>query len=337
MALLLSTVLYNLSHGPWDGSAWFRKLREGASEYWSKAEAGDPLPEVLYESLCLDFQEEAVGTPERKLQVLNRAVDSNVVRKKGEKVALRRWFSWIGASRAHDKLWHARLLFISAIGFSLGFWRSKEEYPWFAGPSGGKPATEKKEAATEKEEAAAAAQDTQPEKAAPAADDAEGGVKKGSEALAALRKRARNTLFLAVEVSCQPDLQRKCRILSECSLPVYNTHSENTREVRSPEATRDFYNEKEKVNLRWTTSPCIRRPINHITIDIACDYFWVHTDGCQMILRRTTSDICVSQLFCYKVPFQILHWWMLIHVFGGHMSLWVLFEVFVRQCSRSLH
>jgi len=149
--VLLSTVLYNLSHGPWDGSAWFRKLREGASEYWSKAEAGDPLLEVLYESLCLDFQEEAVGTPEHKLQVLNQAVDSNVVRKKGEKVALRRWFSWIGASRAHDKLWHARLLFISAIGFSLGFWRSKEEYPWFAGPSGGKPATEKKEAATEKE------------------------------------------------------------------------------------------------------------------------------------------------------------------------------------------
>ena len=69
--VLLSTVLYNLSHGPWDGSAWFRKLREGASEYWSKAEAGDPLLEVLYESLCLDFQEEAVGTPEHKLQVLN--------------------------------------------------------------------------------------------------------------------------------------------------------------------------------------------------------------------------------------------------------------------------
>ena len=38
-----STVLCNLSHGPWDGSAWFRKLREGAGEYWSRAEAGDPL------------------------------------------------------------------------------------------------------------------------------------------------------------------------------------------------------------------------------------------------------------------------------------------------------
>ena len=37
-----------------------------------------------------------------------------------------------------------------------------------------------------------------------------------------------------------------------------------------------------------------------------------------MLLRRTTSDTCVSQLFCYKVSFQILHQWMLIHVFGGH-------------------
>ena len=62
------------------------------------------------------------------------------MRKKGEKVALRRWFSWIGASRAHDKLWHARLQIISAIGFSLDLWRSKVEFPWFAGPSGGKPA-----------------------------------------------------------------------------------------------------------------------------------------------------------------------------------------------------
>ena len=74
---------YNLSHGPWDGPAWFEKLREGAADYWSKAEAGDPLLEILYEPLRLDFQEEAVGTPDHKLQVLNQAVDSNVVRKKG--------------------------------------------------------------------------------------------------------------------------------------------------------------------------------------------------------------------------------------------------------------
>ena len=88
--VLLSTVLYNLSHGPWDGSAWFQKLREGAADYWSKAEAGDPLLEILYEPLCFDFQEEAVGTPEHKLQVLNQAVDSNVVRKKGHFLHLRK-------------------------------------------------------------------------------------------------------------------------------------------------------------------------------------------------------------------------------------------------------
>jgi hypothetical protein len=108
--VLLSTVLYNLSHGPWDGSAWFQKLREGAAEYWAKAEAGDPLVEVLYEPLCADLQEEAAGTPEHKLQVLSQAVSSSLVRKKGEKVALRRWFSWVGASQAHDRLWHSRLL-----------------------------------------------------------------------------------------------------------------------------------------------------------------------------------------------------------------------------------
>eukprot|EP00974_Lingulodinium_polyedra_P061487 5933651-Lingulodinium_polyedra.AAC.1 len=32
--VLLTTVTYNLCYGPWEGAAWFEKLRAGALEYF---------------------------------------------------------------------------------------------------------------------------------------------------------------------------------------------------------------------------------------------------------------------------------------------------------------
>eukprot|EP00974_Lingulodinium_polyedra_P101892 9868776-Lingulodinium_polyedra.AAC.1 len=53
-AVLLSSVVYNMNFGPWEGTAWFRKLAEGAQSMWAKANATDALFGRLYEAICRD-------------------------------------------------------------------------------------------------------------------------------------------------------------------------------------------------------------------------------------------------------------------------------------------
>ena len=44
-AVLLTTVTYNLTHGPWNGGGWFQKLVEGGEDIFGKLTPADPFCE----------------------------------------------------------------------------------------------------------------------------------------------------------------------------------------------------------------------------------------------------------------------------------------------------
>ena len=75
--LLLTQLVYNLSHGPWAGAAWWEQLKVGAQNL--QAHDGGELFDLLYPAVCHDFGEAAVGTLAHKRAVL-RQVGGALVR-----------------------------------------------------------------------------------------------------------------------------------------------------------------------------------------------------------------------------------------------------------------
>ena len=132
--VLLTTVVFNFPFGPWNGAAWWQKLLEGSNEYFSLEQWDNPLFKTMYPHICRDRGEAPVGAPEHMQLILRETADSEAFRKKGEKTALRRWFSWMGASHFHDRVWHARLCVLYSIAMRLGLYRGFEETPLWGGP-----------------------------------------------------------------------------------------------------------------------------------------------------------------------------------------------------------
>eukprot|EP00974_Lingulodinium_polyedra_P088979 8626383-Lingulodinium_polyedra.AAC.1 len=50
----LTSLVYNLNYGPWEGGSWFEKLRAGAQDLFATAQASDPLFNAFHRLLCWD-------------------------------------------------------------------------------------------------------------------------------------------------------------------------------------------------------------------------------------------------------------------------------------------
>jgi hypothetical protein len=133
--ILLSTVVYNLCFGPWEGSAWFEKLKAGAEEYFKKESVARPLFATLYQLICRDRGCPPVGTFEHREAVLKQTASAEGFSKKGPRATLKRWFSWVAATDFHTQEWHSRLCVILSIGLQLGIYKSWRELPLWGGPA----------------------------------------------------------------------------------------------------------------------------------------------------------------------------------------------------------
>ena len=128
--VLLTSVVYNINYGPWDGSAWWHKLCQGAQAYWERATSSDMLFGAFYTSICRDQGKVDDGSHEERARLFHNLRDAHLFGAKGPRVALRRWFSWMSAHAWHDPWWHLRLLMISAIGVFLRLWPVANAMPW---------------------------------------------------------------------------------------------------------------------------------------------------------------------------------------------------------------
>ena len=53
-AVLLSTLIFNFPHGPWEGSAWFGQLVQGITDFAKRSPAGSPLLDEFWSAICRD-------------------------------------------------------------------------------------------------------------------------------------------------------------------------------------------------------------------------------------------------------------------------------------------
>ena len=117
--VLLTTVVYNLAYGPWDGSSWFVKMCEGTKDFVAKSSKGSLLFGHFYDRVCQDEGKSAVGGQSVRLQRLQGLVLSLGFKAKGPRVAIRRWFSWVEAAIWNDAVGHSRAIAIMCIGVQM--------------------------------------------------------------------------------------------------------------------------------------------------------------------------------------------------------------------------
>ena len=102
--------------------------------------AHGPLFDLLYEDICRDQGSAAVGTPDHRAAVLSSLQTPSILGRKHDKVALRRWFSWVAAASSNLQSWHAKLLVITYVGIRQGVYKHVAQCPLWQGPSADLPA-----------------------------------------------------------------------------------------------------------------------------------------------------------------------------------------------------
>ena len=133
--MLLSQLVFNLPHGPWGGAGWYEQLLQGAESLIRHGGASGGLFSALYDNICADIGVAAAGTHKHKEEVIRFLMDSRVLGKRHEKVATRRWFSWLSAANSNLQAWHSRLLIILFVGIRQGLYKDYKDTPLWGGPT----------------------------------------------------------------------------------------------------------------------------------------------------------------------------------------------------------
>ena len=243
-AVQLSTMVYNVMYGPWEGSKWFNVLRLGALDFFKSADASDPLLAAHYPFICRDMGISEEGTPEHIQQVANMVASGKCVEKKGPRSANRRWFQWFEATDFHLDWWHSRLMIMSYCGLQLGAYPSPESLPLFGGGAlvGLSPP-----AADEAEQVDVAGAGAVVEEMVGQASSASGAHDppkepiKAEDELSKLRKSCRNSMFVAAAIYGVDNMCRNVRLVFLVLKSFWDDYSERAATVRGAEGTRQYY------------------------------------------------------------------------------------------------
>lgn len=276
--ILLTTVVFNMPFGPWDGGAWFVKMKEQSEEMMQSLSPSNPLFDALYELICIDLCIEADGSVEHKAMIFRMVFAGDAFKVKGSKVSLRRWFSWFAAAHLYLPLWHQRLMALIGIGQTTKVYKGFKDVPLWssvttrAGNVGdaeadGGPSSDSEDDGENDAPAAAPAPgggdevpivrgeeqgDAQAAAAAVQAAGAKhaeaseehGPVKdklSASRELKALRATCKNTLFVAASVLSKEGVRNQVALILELLRPIWTEHAGQARDCRDPAGTLGFY------------------------------------------------------------------------------------------------
>ena len=129
---LLARVVYNVVYGPWEGCAWWEKMCAQTRDTAAMLPVDGPVWSAFYPLVCDDRGLEPLGTLEHRTQVLqDLCVD--LQQAKLPRMAMNRWFSYVGCVHKHAPVWHGRLLMALLIGMRTGVYRDHLEFPLWTG------------------------------------------------------------------------------------------------------------------------------------------------------------------------------------------------------------
>ena len=254
-----------MPYGPWDGKAWFRKMQTMGAELCVSIGPSHPLFLALYEPICQDMGIEPIGTIEHRAMIWERVCSGDAFTTKGERVSLRRWFSWLSAADEYLKHWHSRLLLLTSIGQALDVYKHYTDVPLWkdrvrsqdggadAGAAGAAGGGEDEEEDEKDEDEDARHGDAAG--AAGAADAVNDGgyefkedkgqvkEKEGRAQIKELRKQSKNTLFVVVAILSRDNIRNLVALILEVCRPIWSKHSDDAHRCRSPDnCLRWYYN-----------------------------------------------------------------------------------------------
>ena len=229
------------------------------SEEESKSmSASNPLWSAVYPLVCKDLNMEAVGSLEHKAMVVEMMFAGDAFKIKGDKVSLRRWFSWLAAADKYLGLWHQRMFALIGLGQTMKVYKKYTDVPLWGNcarfvveEEGGDSGDDEEEGdddnihqglGSRDAKAAQAAADAAEASNAKASEEKEAVKDKtGAQQLKDLRKNSKNTLFVALAVLCKDNLRFLVMLILEVTRPIWTAHSEHARDCRSPDNVLAFY------------------------------------------------------------------------------------------------
>jgi hypothetical protein len=69
--ILLTTMVLNLCYGPWEGAAWFEKLKAGTVQYFGKEKAHSPLFSAFFPAMARDQGTSPLGGLHQQAKMLS--------------------------------------------------------------------------------------------------------------------------------------------------------------------------------------------------------------------------------------------------------------------------
>ncbi len=220
-AVLNSPVLLNLPFGPWGGGAWFRKLAEGAVDFVQVADEGDPVLLLAWQRFARDAILDPNSESDFK-EFVQGFHQRDIFRRRGTRVVLSRWFSWVRAAAEALPQRHELFAVLLYLGIRLGY-VSDRSAVW---PGGGGPLASS---------AGGTAGGLEDDDDAVGLDAAGSGVGDGSKAVAACPQPA------AVAACPQP------AAVAACPPPAAASHSPHWLRRLAPQPQGPREDEKEAV------------------------------------------------------------------------------------------
>jgi len=204
--VILCTILFNLSWGPWTNCSWFEQLRDEAATYFKIASPSDPIFQSMLASMQADSDSGSLAAcgPDAAELTCDGLCEVSFLRKKGSRVLLSRWASWLKCMREWTPMWHSRSLLLLVYGITHGFAQKVASgFSLKAALSGSK----------------APGKDTQ--------------MKDQKEEVRKLRDKCSNTMELALHLHCEKTLHQNALMISHCSAGMELWHTRWLQQLRS--------------------------------------------------------------------------------------------------------
>ena len=128
-AVLLTIVAWNMPFGPFSSGRFWEMMKDAVRLLVARSGFSNPTFRALYALICNDLGVEAVGTLQHMQDIFDRVTLGDPLTRMGTFISTRRWFDWVDAAFAHEKVWHSRLLAIIVIGQLLGVYRDFGDVP----------------------------------------------------------------------------------------------------------------------------------------------------------------------------------------------------------------
>lgn len=227
---LEAILLFSFASGPWKGAAFFQNVKDASLDFFHglPGQKADELFSLMYDDICKDLGlccTAEYGTPEHMKYVREQASQCSVFQKKGEKVKLSRFFSFIRKAREFESCWWSLACVLLYTGMLSRWWSGLDETPLYSHHRG--PAAEGGVLGLG---AGAAAHAPPPEGAQP-------GVAASNFEIEELRARCKNTLHVASTILCNRFSRNLIIMIAMCSEPLEMDFNEMTVDLKTQQGT----------------------------------------------------------------------------------------------------